>query len=102
VAAPLARGLDIFRAAQRVLDTMPLREPVRLVGVTVANVRPIREQLPLFPVERKVALLTVAMDAVNDKYGEFTLYPAAVLQRSRRTRTIAPAWRPYGVRQSIR
>ena len=102
VAEPLRLGADIYRVAQRIWATIPLREPVRLVGVSVANVRPQGEQLPLFAAERKVLQLTMAQDMVNDKYGEYTLYPAAVLQRCRRERTIAPSWRPHGVRQAIR
>ncbi len=102
VAEPLRLGADIFRAAQRIWATIPLREPVRLVGVSVSNVRPHYEQLPLFAAERKARQLTIAQDMVNDKYGEYTLYPAAVLQRCRRERTIAPSWRPDGVRQAIR
>jgi DNA polymerase-4 len=101
-AAPVRLGADIYRVARRIWAAIPLREPVRLVGVSVANVRPQGGQLPLFAAERKALQLTTAQDMVNDKYGEYTLYPAAVLQRCRRERTIAPSWRPQGVRQAIR
>jgi len=101
-AVPLRLGTDIFHAARHIWATIPLREPVRLVGVAVANVRPHYEQVPLFADARKATQLVMAQDVVNDKYGEYTLYPAAVLQRCRRERTVAPSWRPHGVRQAIR
>ncbi len=54
----------VVRHPQRCMDTsrgvlavLPLREPVRLVGVSVANVRPRGEQLPYFPLERRPRLL---------------------------------------------
>jgi len=98
----LQSGLEIFTAARAVCDGMPLREPVRLVGVSVSSLRPAYRQLALLGTTDKAAQLECAMDAVNDKYGEFTVYPTAVLLRSQRTRTIAPSWRPYGIHQSIR
>lgn len=42
-----------------------------------------------------------AMDAVNDRYGEFALAPARLLNRSSMPNVIAPAWKPFGHRQTI-
>ncbi len=95
-------GHDIYTAAMIVAKLIPLGEPVRLVGVSVSNLRKNDCQYPLFPEDRKKFFLTLAMDAVNDRYGESTIFPATVLQRHRRERTIAPSWRPYGIRQAIR
>jgi DNA polymerase-4 len=81
---------------------MKMPEPVRLVGVSVSNLRKDAVQLSLFADERRKARVTRALDEVNNKFGEFTMFPAAVLLRSRRQRTIAPSWRPYGIRQAIR
>ncbi len=41
------------------------------------------------------------MDAVNEKYGEFTLAPARLVNRSTMPNVIAPAWKPFGHRQTI-
>jgi len=46
-------------------------------------------------------MLHQAMDAINDRYGEFTLSPARLLQRSDMPNVIAPAWKPDGHRQTI-
>ena len=38
---------------------------------------------------------------VNNRYGEFTLTRAALMHRSDMPNVIAPAWKPYGHRQTI-
>lgn len=42
-----------------------------------------------------------AMDSINQRYGEFTLAPARLLQRSDMPNVIAPAWKPRGHRKTI-
>lgn len=49
----------------------------------------------------KRAKLYQAIDAINERYGEFTLAPAPLLYRSHMPNVIAPAWKPYGHRQTI-
>ena len=41
------------------------------------------------------------MDDINQRYGEFSLAPARLLKRSSMPNVIAPAWKPYGHRQTI-
>jgi len=45
--------------------------------------------------------LDQAVDAINDRYGELTLAPALLLNRSTMPNVIAPAWKPTGHRQTI-
>jgi DNA polymerase-4 len=42
-----------------------------------------------------------AMDLVNRRYGELTLAPARLLNRSDMPNVISPGWKPSGPRQSI-
>ena len=91
---PVCLGHEIFAHARRVWDTMPMPEPVRLVGVSVSNLSEGVGQPDLFGGDARAVRRAVAMDAVNDRYGEFTVYPAALLERSRRAPVIAPSWRP--------
>jgi DNA polymerase-4 len=42
-----------------------------------------------------------AMDEVNQRYGEFTLAPARLLDKSSMPNVIAPAWKPDGHRKTI-
>jgi len=41
------------------------------------------------------------MDKINQRYGELCLAPARLLNRSSMPNVIAPAWKPYGLRQTI-
>ena len=41
------------------------------------------------------------MDDINKRYGEFSLTRANLLHRSEMPNVIAPAWKPYGHRQTI-
>lgn len=45
--------------------------------------------------------LNHAMDNVNERYGEFTLAPARLMNRSEMPNVIAPAWKPTGHRKTI-
>jgi DNA polymerase-4 len=47
------------------------------------------------------SLLNNAMDNINERYGELTLSPARLLNRSDMPNVIAPAWKPDGLRQTI-
>ena len=95
-------GEDIFRAATEVWEKIKMSEPVRLVGISVSNLREKKYQMPIFEDERRKFKITIAKDKINDYFGEFTIFPAAILNRNTRERTIAPSWRPDGVRQAIR
>ena len=41
------------------------------------------------------------MDDVNNRYWEFALTRATLMHRSDMPNVIAPAWKPYGHRQTI-
>ncbi|MGI8739014.1 MAG: hypothetical protein ACR2KU_05035 [Gammaproteobacteria bacterium] len=41
------------------------------------------------------------MDAVNARYGDFTVAPGLLMGRSEMRDVIAPTWRPEGHRQTI-
>jgi DNA polymerase-4 len=90
---------DIYRAAVSILDSLVLLQPVRLLGVRLSNLRYESNQLPLFPEERKKALLVDAMDVVNDRYGDFSVTFGSLLdEENKGSHVISPAWRPSGIR----
>jgi len=93
---------DIYRATVAILDTLTLLQPVRLLGVRLSNLRHASSQLPLFPEERKKAVLADAMDEVNDRYGNFSVTFASLLDNEKApekgSHVISPAWRPEGIR----
>lgn len=45
--------------------------------------------------------INLAMDKINNRYGEFTLAPANLINRSEMPNVIAPAWKPFGHRKTV-
>jgi len=86
-------GPQIHETAERILDGIRLRDAVRLVGVSLANLARGAIQIPLFEGERRKIEVILAMDRVNDRYGEFTLSWGA-LMGSQMNRVVTPRWRP--------
>lgn len=83
---------DIYHAAVSILDTVVLEQPVRLLGVRLSNLRYHGEQLSLFPEERRKALLVKAMDSVNNRYGDFSVTFASLLDTEEKvSHVISPA-----------
>jgi DNA polymerase-4 len=93
---------EIYRAAVAILDSLVLAQPVRLLGVRLSNLCYASSQLPLFPEERKRMLLVNALDEVNDRFGDFTVTFASLLDKEKSkekgSHVISPAWRPAGIR----
>ena len=74
-------GKDFFEIAWRLFGEMKWDGYIRFLGVWLGSLRSKKElNLNLFPEENKKENLTSAMDKVNNKYGELTLYPAVMLQ----------------------
>jgi len=72
---------DIFNAVQRILNQQPNAKPISKLGLSVFALEPTYpEQLELFDTaytrQRKVAH---AVDRMNDRYGEFTVVPASMM-----------------------
>lgn len=88
-------GPQIHEAAMRILDGIRLRDAVRLVGVSLANLARGAIQIPLFENEGRKMEAILAMDRVNDRYGEFTLSWGPFVG-SQMSRVVTPRWRPGG------
>jgi len=72
------------------------------VQVTALDPRAANTQEDMFlGRNERLVRLNAAMDAINTRYGEFTLAPAMLLKRSDMPNVISPAWKPYGHRQTI-
>ncbi len=67
-------GLDIYRVADRILEGIKLKVPVRLVGVSLSGMVRGCLQLKLFESRQKRDDMAVeAMDEINNRYGEFSI-----------------------------
>jgi DNA polymerase IV len=92
---------EIYRTALSILEGIHLKKSIRLLGVSLSSFGS-NEQLTLFEESNRKerAALLKAMDAVNDKYGEYKIIWASTAAEEKGHGVISPAWRPTGVRKS--
>jgi DNA polymerase-4 len=97
---PINLSDDIYQAAVRVFDSMGIDQPIRLLGISLSNLYEHEgQQISLFETDRKKEQLTRAMDAVNDKLGDFKVTFGSLLdEQEKGSHVISPAWRPEGIR----
>ncbi len=91
----------IFHAAMDILNSIKLREPVRLLGVSLSSLEEVNGQMSIFEEEKKRADLFEVMDKLNQKYGSHTLTWAPCICNPLHKGVISPAWRPSGVHRSL-
>ena len=92
---------EIYRTALSILDGIRLLKSIRLLGVSLSSFGN-DGQLALFEKSdrREREALLKAMDAVNDKFGEYKITWASTANQEKSHGVISPAWRPSGVRKS--
>lgn len=66
---------EIYRYAGHFLEKAQFIMPIRMVAVSVGRLTPISAQMSLFEDNLSKKELSVAMDKLNDKYGEYTVVP---------------------------
>jgi DNA polymerase-4 len=99
---PTNDSRDIFQLASFLIYQHWQGEPVSQIQVTAIDPSASGLQLDLFKKENSQReKLYAALDEINDKYGEFSIAPTSMLHRSQMPNVIAPAWKPYGHRQTI-
>lgn len=99
---PTSHGPDLMHLCRGVMTGDWHGEGVFQVQVTALDPHPAGSQRDLFaPDTTKRDQLNQAMDAINARYGEFTLAPGRLLGRSAMPNVIAPAWKPFGHRETI-
>jgi len=95
---------QIYQLGRRILELSWQGEGIHQIQVTALDPRPASMQMDLFSVQaghKARQQLNCAMDDINERYGEMTLSPARLLNRSDMPNVIAPAWKPDGLRQTI-
>jgi DNA polymerase-4 len=99
---PINNSAEIFRLASFLIEQNWSGEPVHQIQVTALDPNGEGAQLDFFQADvSKRELLYATLDEINNTYGEFTIAPAPLLYRSKMPNVIAPAWKPYGHRQTI-
>jgi len=89
---------EIYKSAISILNSISLKDSVRLLGVCLSSLIKDCNQMILFEDLRKERALLQAMDAVNDRYGDFKLIWGSYLEQREPPRVISPAWRPSGIK----
>jgi DNA polymerase-4 len=92
---------EIYKAALGILETVELEQPVRLLGISLSNLKHQAEQLPLFEDERKKLFATKAMDEVNQRFGAMSVTYGSLLpgKAAAGCHVIPPSWKPDGIRK---
>lgn len=104
-AVPTSDSHIIIDLCERIVADYWQGEGVHGVQVTACDPMPAQQQMEMFtddPVKLdRQEQVNLVMDKINTRYGEFSLAPAQLLNRSDMPNVIAPAWKPYGHRQFI-
>lgn len=66
---------DIFKNIELLLTTELLSIPIKTISISVDRLKPISNQLDIFNESVGKKNLSLALDKINDKYGEYTVYP---------------------------
>jgi DNA polymerase-4 len=67
-------GYDIYKAAEKTLESLKITEPIRAVGVWVTDIQPAKNvPVTMLEEDKKKEKMVAALDAVNNKYGELVL-----------------------------
>lgn len=100
LATPINLSDEIYQTAVRVFDSMGIDQPIRLLGISLSNLYEQEgQQISLFETDRRKEQLTRAMDAVNNRFGDFRVTFGSLLDTAEKgSHVISPAWRPSGVR----
>lgn len=94
----------LIRLCQFVLNTYWNNQPIYQVQITALNPRKENCQMDLFvdiECNKKQHKLNSIIDSVNNRFGESTLTPGRLVNKSEMPNVIAPSWKPTGHRQSI-
>ncbi len=91
---------NIYKAALGILCKVELEQSVRLLGISLSNLKTQDEQLPLFVEDRKKLEATKAMDAVNARFGNMVVTFGSLLpgKENAGNHVIPPSWRPDGIK----
>lgn len=102
IAEPTDDGYRIFDLCVDFLENHYRGQPSWQIHVGALDPQPKEIQTDLFRQPNiKRDRINAVIDRINLKYGEFTVCPAPLLNRSDMPNVIAPSWKPFGHRETI-
>jgi len=75
--------MSIFYYANKFLFSEPLLDRARLLYVSVSGLHPLSYQRSFLSNQHRVRKLALALDTINDKYGDFTVYSGQMMNTSK-------------------
>ncbi|MGB0757492.1 MAG: DNA polymerase Y family protein [Patescibacteria group bacterium] len=75
VSYPLFTTRDIWEEGKKVIADATFEDTVSMIAVSVGGLRPFVPQLSFIRNDIKSYKLNKALDAINDQYGEYVVYP---------------------------
>ena len=102
--APTNDTQTLIRLCQYVLNMYWNNQPVYQVQITALNPGQENCQMDLFidaQANEHQNTINTLMDNVNNRYGQNTIGPGRLVNKSEMPNVIAPSWKPTGHRQSI-
>jgi len=72
-------GYEIFKIAEKMIDEHVPPSPIRFVGVSLSNLARNADQLSLIEQKEAAKKILRSVDLINDRYGEFTVERAAIM-----------------------
>ncbi|MFZ3301790.1 MAG: hypothetical protein WA152_03705 [Microgenomates group bacterium] len=71
---------DIYKEMNNLLSISPIKDNLRHIAISTFNLKPIDTlQLEIFDDVLKKSKLTESLDVINTKYGDYTIYPARMI-----------------------
>jgi DNA polymerase-4 len=70
-------GYEIFKEAAKMLDSLNINLPIRLIGLSIFHLRK-ANQLFLFEKNEKRNIFLKAIDAIKKRYGQEKIFPLAI------------------------
>ncbi len=88
----------IYDTARLVLQSIALKEPVRLLGITGSRLCAYSSTNSLFLRDNKRYRINRTLDIINERFNHPALFFASLLDTDKHSKVISPAWRPAGNR----
>lgn len=99
--SPVCQTGEIYRASCRLLASIDIRRPVRLLGISLSDLSFEEYTGSLLPEEVAKEEVQRALDQINDRFGEFTLTYGNTIPDLRSQKVISPSWRSKGIKNSF-
>ena len=87
-------GYEIYKVAEKIISSKP-QEPIRFIGVSVSGLIRNQDQVSLLSQKEASKMVLKAVDKINDRFGEFTVERAAIMDTVLQKKTGMVSSRSY-------